>query len=106
MKLRARITSVESSFPGRDQAPREGDVGHFVTIVGFYIESPGVDASSADFERLPYSALRRIVADPTAYGVCAALTEDGRKLTLISTEIEVVGIKAECGKSAESQGKT
>lgn len=106
MIIKARITSLENDFPGRDNAPREGDIGQIVNVVGYYLESPGVEASSADFERLPFSALRRIVNDADTYGVCAALTADGRKLTLISSEIEVVGIVGKLGKPAESQSKS
>jgi hypothetical protein len=91
--LKVRVKFVDKhGFTGRDFHPKESDIGVVATVLAMRTGGLEVayEVSSNDFDRLDASVLAQVASQPKdeSYQVLQCVTEDGRKLELMTFEVE------------------
>lgn len=95
--IRVRVIAPDMfGFQCRDFHPRESDIGVVATVVAMETQTvhpaaPELVIGPSAFHELAADSLAKTVADADyTFRVLYVVTDDGRKLTLIDQEVEVI----------------
>lgn len=89
--IKARIIQVdEDGFQGREFHPERSDIGRIVTVISVHTEASYQIYDANNFAGIDAGELMHEIAEHPSYQVFNCITKEGRKLTLVEFEIELM----------------